>query len=432
MCGGTNRIQRAVVVSRALMSSFRSNIEPAHYVHPCSAGESHEHASCASRKHGRETCNCGSNSFKKTIFNILPIRTRCFEPPHTPTLSGKAAPGRPERGRVASSVASKRAVDVVQPKKYLIFEPALTTDDPPVKTRALGPTPGSMDEYASSSTERKRVPLLPPQSKEDEGKVCVVLDMDETLLHSEFGEHCSNLRQREDRPTVTSKEDFRLRVLYHGSIETIRVYTRPGLRTFLRKAAEHFEVVVFTAALPVYANAALDRIDPEGYIRHRLFRDACVDARGLRFVKDVSILGRDMSRIVLVDNSPVAMAASPGNSIPILSFFDSKHDRELPKLLKTLYDIKVHGDAQACLRDQFPGFSKQINDFVEDLHRQWAEEDAAMELIGEAADSDGTDISATDEDVDPSPRGAGRTAQGKQRDQAARGGAAANNDIADG
>jgi len=73
------------------------------------------------------------------------------------------------------------------------------------------------------------------------------------------------------------------------------------VRTFLEKASEDFEVVVFTAALPIYANAALDFIDPMGeLIRHRLFRESCVQSHGYAFVKDLSRLGRDMSRIVLV------------------------------------------------------------------------------------------------------------------------------------
>mmetsp|Transcript_9487 Transcript_9487/g.13246 ORF Transcript_9487/g.13246 Transcript_9487/m.13246 type:complete len:260 (-) Transcript_9487:306-1085(-) len=211
----------------------------------------------------------------------------------------------------------------------------------------------------------EKLPLLPPQSKKHRGKLCVVLDMDETLLHSEFGEKNNNLRQYEDRPTVTSKEDFMLKVWYQGRYETIRSYMRPGLKTFLKKAAADFEVVVFTAALPVYANAALDYIDPTGeLITHRLFRDACVESHGYAFVKDVSRLGRDLSKVVLVDNSPIAMAASAANAIPILSYFDNRKDRELPKLLATLYHLRMCRDVQDCLQNRFPGFRKQIDEFI--------------------------------------------------------------------
>eukprot|EP00466_Bigelowiella_natans_P013943 jgi/Bigna1/89514/estExt_fgenesh1_pg.C_500112 len=99
-------------------------------------------------------------------------------------------------------------------------------------------------------------------------------------------------------------------------------------------------------------------------IRHRLFRESCVQSHGYAFVKDLSRLGRDMSRIVLVDNSPVAMAASVSNSIPILSYYDNRMDKELPKLLATLYQLKMGGNVPNCLRTSFPGFRKQIEDFI--------------------------------------------------------------------
>lgn len=35
--------------------------------------------------------------------------------------------------------------------------------------------------------------------------------------------------------------------------------------------------------------------------------------RGQPFVKDLTLLGRDMGRIVLIDNNPFAMIATPDN-----------------------------------------------------------------------------------------------------------------------
>jgi CTD small phosphatase-like protein 2 len=60
-------------------------------------------------------------------------------------------------------------------------------------------------------------------------------------------------------------------------------------------AAQHFEVVVFTASQRLYAEELLNRIDPgAACISHRLYRDSCVLVQG-NYMKDLSVLGRDMA-----------------------------------------------------------------------------------------------------------------------------------------
>lgn len=169
--------------------------------------------------------------------------------------------------------------------------------------------------------------------------ISLVLDLDETLVHCTV-EACDNA-------------DLTFPVEFHGMTYQVYVRLRPHLTEFLEKICKKFEVIVFTASQQVYADALLDLIDPDHkYIKHRMFRDSCLSVEG-NFLKDLNVLGRDLKKSVLVDNSPHAFGYQVDNGIPIESWFDDRSDTELLKLERFLTTLHGVEDVRTVVRQTF-------------------------------------------------------------------------------
>jgi len=181
---------------------------------------------------------------------------------------------------------------------------------------------------------------LPPSSYSIAHRpLSLVLDLDETLVHCTV-----------DR---VPNPDYTFPVDYNGTTYQVYVKKRPFLDYFLRTVSKDFEVIVFTASQPVYANKLLDLLDTDdNLVEHRLFRDACLEVGG-NYLKDLAVLGRDMKRSVLVDNSPHAYSYQVDNGIPIESWFDDPSDTELLKLVPFLRRLQQCEDVRPLVREQF-------------------------------------------------------------------------------
>jgi len=176
--------------------------------------------------------------------------------------------------------------------------------------------------------------LLPPMLPEDRGKQCLVLDLDETLVHSSF------------KPIANA--DFIIPVEIEDQVHQVYVVKRPGVDHFLKVCGKLFEIVVFTASLAKYADPVLDLLDKHRVVRYRLFRDACSQYKG-SYVKDLGRLGRDLKKTIIIDNSPASFLWHPQNAIPIISWFDDDSDTELIDLVPFLQDITKVEDVREVL-----------------------------------------------------------------------------------
>lgn len=155
-------------------------------------------------------------------------------------------------------------------------------------------------------------------------KKCLILDLDETLVHSSF--------------KYLRTADFVIPVEIDNQVHQVYVIKRPGVDEFLEKVGKWYEVVVFTASVAKYGDPLLNKLDIHRAVHHRLFRDSCYNYQG-NFIKNLSQIGRPLSECIIIDNSPASYIFHPEHSIPISSWFSDTHDNELLDLLPFLKDI---------------------------------------------------------------------------------------------
>ena len=185
--------------------------------------------------------------------------------------------------------------------------------------------------------------LLPPQNS---NKKTLVLDLDETLVHSQF-------------MTFSDPSDVVIQIEIENEVHDIHVMVRPGVKEFLEKMDKLYEIVIFTASVSKYADPLLDIIDKKGYCPFRLFREHC-SLINTTFVKDLQRLGRDLKNIVIVDNSPLSYALHPENGLPILTWFEDKSDRELYTIMPVLEFLSTVQDVREFI-PKFVGKDNKIN-----------------------------------------------------------------------
>jgi len=189
-------------------------------------------------------------------------------------------------------------------------------------------------------------PLLPPKDPKDT-RPTLVLDMDETLICAKF-DMCVN------------GSDIIIPVRYSSmtgtGLSSADLYTicfvkkRPFLDEFLEAVAKDWEVVIFTAGVDDYANPILDSIDPHHRISYRLFRSSCsCDKVEGGVYKNLSILGRDLNRVIIVDNSPNAYRKHVSNAIPIVTWENDGRDRALVRLMPVLHELSQEGNVVRAL-----------------------------------------------------------------------------------
>lgn len=196
---------------------------------------------------------------------------------------------------------------------------------------------------ATQLSKRKQTPSLSPYFSSlmvpsalsfTHPRKSLVLDLDETLVHSQFKQ--------------TENCDLRLDVQVDDFPAIFYVSKRPYLDVFLRTVSQWYDIVIFTASLQKYGDPLITILDIDNVVKRKYFRQNCIKKNG-NFVKDLTIVNPNLKDVIIVDNSPIAYSIQPSNAIPIQTWYHDQNDEELLNLLPLLHALAFLNDVRSLL-----------------------------------------------------------------------------------
>lgn len=197
-------------------------------------------------------------------------------------------------------------------------------------------------------------------SESPTNKKTLILDLDETLIHSNFDLNPTN-KERNSKGTI-------LEFTHQNEIFTFELFIRPGLQTFLSTMSENFEIFIFTASKQEYADCVIRHIDPDRkFISNCFYREDCIGIKDKIFIKDLSIFEkyRDLKNIIMLDNSMYSFVNQLTNGVLINSFYGrgNEEDVELVNVSNYLQNYVKHAEDVRNVNGEIFGF----NDILEDI-----------------------------------------------------------------
>ena len=174
------------------------------------------------------------------------------------------------------------------------------------------------------------IPYLPLKTSKDKYQYTLVLDLDETLI------------------------SFRINQTGKGILKM-----RPGLFNFLKRVKNKYELVVFTAGTKEYADPIIDIIEQkEKFFVKRLYRQHTI-YRDNTFIKDLTKLGRDLSKIIIVDNMPQNFRLQKENGILINNYFGQDNGDNTLQLLGDIL-LKIAQSPGKDVRNEIKKYKEEI------------------------------------------------------------------------
>ena len=150
--------------------------------------------------------------------------------------------------------------------------------------------------------------------------------------------------------------------LVHVSIKSSYCTFRPGLKAFLDNVSRLYELILFTTSTQDYADNILSYIEKDKcYFSYKLYRQHST----VNGIKNLSLLGRDLARVVIVDDKTMSFAYHKENGILIKPFICSDNGR-LDRNDFVLYDLsrilcRIFKDNPKDIRESLKKYKKEID-----------------------------------------------------------------------
>ena len=216
--------------------------------------------------------------------------------------------------------------------------------------------------------EKKGIFDIKEHKKIDYTKKMLILDLDETLVHSCFKPTNYNTNNNN-----LPKADIFLNIKFNSKYHEVLVYKRPFVDEFLEKMNKYYNLIIFTASVQEYADPLLDQLDKNKYIKLRYYRNSCLLDKNGKFVKNLSSIYNDLKNVILLDNNPISYSYNKNNGLPIITWHFDKKDRELLKIIPILEFLSTVDD----IRNYLPRFVEfdmvnftKFNLLIDEINKQ--------------------------------------------------------------
>ena len=204
------------------------------------------------------------------------------------------------------------------------------------------------NDYNSNIIKSVKVPFLTPLENNKNYILTIILDLDGTLIYDE--DEGGNNEEEEEEESEEEKKQ-----------KNNNIILRPGLYEFLDNLIKlKCELIIFTSSNKERADEIINIIEKKKkYFSGRLYREYCT-LIGAAYVKDISKLGRDLTKSIIIDNDLGCFYLQQENGILIKTFTGEENDKNLINLYPILDKI---------IKSPFKDIRYEINKYRDEFNR---------------------------------------------------------------